>query len=85
MLERSPFPGTKFELRKSLTALRENENLPVLCKLGPGTVVTVAAVLEKSSFIVVTCEGSLYRLFPDDFIAHSDLTQKEETLVPPAK
>ena len=60
------FPGACLELNRTLSALRQEDDDPVLCKLGRGTVVTVAGITRDSGLVFARCMSQMYALFADD-------------------
>ena len=75
------FPGACLELSRSLTALRQDEDGPVLCKLGTGSVLTVAGVMSASGLVETTCAGAVYELFADDLEDAARATDAPEKFV----
>jgi hypothetical protein len=77
------FAGAHLELTRSLTALRQEDSGPVLCKLGRGTVLTVAWIARESGLIYTTCMSKMYALFMDDLEQTAQLTDSKEQLREP--
>lgn len=78
------FPGACLELTRTLTALRQEDESPVLCKLGRGTVLTIAGITRDSGLIEATCAGKVYALFADDLEESAKRTSVPEQLSEPA-
>ena len=78
------FPGACMELERSLTALRQDDDGPVLCKLGRGSVVTVAGIMSASGLVETTCAGAVYELFADDLEDAARSSNAPEKFVAPA-
>ena len=62
-------PGTQYRLKVSLTAIDSHEEVPRVVRLVPGTVVTVAALIDASQFVQVTAEERIHEVLKDDLIA----------------
>ncbi len=75
------FPGACLELNRNLTALRQDEEGPVLCKLGRGSILTIAGIMSASGLVETTCEGSVYELFADDLEDAARSTDAPEKFV----
>ena len=78
------FPGACLELNRSLTALRQDEEGPVLCKLGRGSVLTVAGIMSASGLVETTCAGHIYELFADDLEEAARTTDAQERFAAPS-
>jgi len=77
------FPGACLELSRSLTALRQDDEGPVLCKLGRGSILTVAGIMSSSGLVETTCSGHIYELFADDLEESARTTDAGERYVAP--
>ena len=73
-------PGGCLELTRTLTALARGDS-PVLCKLGRGTVLTVAGIMRESGLIDAMCVGKLYTLFAVDLEEASQRSRADEKLI----
>jgi hypothetical protein len=61
-------PGAQYRLRGNLTALQRTDEGPSLVKLSPGIVVSVAAIIQGSRFVEVSCEGTIYEVVAEDLL-----------------
>jgi hypothetical protein len=77
------FPGACLELERNLTALRQDEDGPVLCKLGRGSIITVAGIMSASGLVETTCAGSVYEMFADDLEESAKVSNAAEKFVAP--
>ena len=60
------FVGQQYRLNRPLTALEQGMSGPTLCKLPPGTLLKVAAVVRFSGLVQVEHGGKIYEVFADD-------------------
>jgi hypothetical protein len=75
------FPGACLELNRNLTALRQEDDGPVLCKLGRGSILTIAGIMSASGLVETTCAGAVYELFADDLEDAARTTDAPEKYV----